>query len=219
MKAFWRRFVAFGFRLLYNELAWLYDPVSWVVSKGLWRDWQRTALRFLPASGTVLEVAFGPGHLLRDLVEAGYQSIGLDLSRAMLRQAAARNRQQGLAIPLCRGDAMALPFAADVFDAVVVTFPTPFVYDAAWLQHIVRVLRNSDFDAGQGGGRLIVVEMTSFRKGDPPTCGLEWLFRITGQRGPTPDLPALLAAQDLTTWREMVEVNGSTVSLVLAEKR
>jgi ubiquinone/menaquinone biosynthesis C-methylase UbiE len=218
MTSLWRRLVAFGFRLLYNELAWLYDPVSWLVSKGLWRSWQRTALHFLPPSGTVLEVAFGPGHLLRDLTKAGYQTFGLDLSKAMLRQATRRNQRKGLTITLCCGDATTLPFAEDAFDAVVVTFPTAFVYEADWLHDVARVLRNPEPETGQNGGRLVVVEMTRFRQNDPPARGLEWLFRITGQRGPAPDLPALLAAEGLAAWREMVDVEGSTVVVVVAEK-
>jgi ubiquinone/menaquinone biosynthesis C-methylase UbiE len=206
MRRLWYRLVAFGFRLLYNELAWLYDPVSWLVSKGLWRRWQRTALAYLPAAGTVLEVGFGPGHLLADLATAGYRPVGLDLSPAMLRQA----RRRGLALRLCRGRAEALPFAPGIFDAVVLTFPTPFAYDPAWLRHSQRVLKP--------GGRLVVVEMTSFQKRTTQTRLLEWLFRITGQRGPAPDLLGLLIATGLSAERQQVQVEDTRVSLVLAEK-
>ena len=180
----WRRIVAFGFRLLYNELAWLYDPVSWVVSMGRWRAWQRTALDWLPPGGRVLEVGSGPGHLLADLARAGYQPTGLDLSRSMLRQARRRQARQGLAGSLCRGDASALPFGPDTFDAIVVTFPTPYVYEAAWIRQAKRVLKDR--------GRLVVVEMASFRKRDAASQGLEWLYGITGQRGPALDLAELL---------------------------
>ena len=82
MKQLWRRLVAFGFRLLYNELAWLYDPVSRLVSKGQWRRWVRALWPWLPASGRVLEVGSGPGHLLADLAAAGYEATGLDPSVA-----------------------------------------------------------------------------------------------------------------------------------------
>jgi hypothetical protein len=44
----WWRLVRFGFRLLYNEMAFTYDAVSAVVSLGEWRSWQRAALNFLP---------------------------------------------------------------------------------------------------------------------------------------------------------------------------
>ena len=206
----WRGFLAHSFRLLYNELAWTYDPVSWLVSLGRWRRWQQTILPHLPPSGRVLEVGFGPGHLLRDLASAGHQTVGLELSPAMLRLANQRLRSQQLDIALCRGDAGALPFTGSAFDAVVLTFPTPYVYDPAWMAHLPRVLT--------AGGKLIVVEMASFNGGHPLERGLESLYRVTGQRGPVPALPDLLEEAGLSAWRESVAVDGSTVSLVLAER-
>lgn len=210
MRALWRLLVVFGFRLLYNELAWLYDPVSWLVSLGHWRQWQRTALAYLPRQGRVLEIGFGPGHLLVDLAAAGCQPVGVDLSRAMLRQARRRLRRQKLPLALCRGRASALPFAAQAFDAVVLTFPAPFVYDREWIRHLARVLRP--------GGRLVVVEQAWFTRRDPLARGLEWLYRVTGQRGSTSRLPRLLDAAGLAARCETVNVDGSRTSLVVAEK-
>ncbi|MCB9446672.1 MAG: class I SAM-dependent methyltransferase, partial [Ardenticatenaceae bacterium] len=43
----WKKLIRFGFRLLYNELAWTYDAVSWLVSLGDWRSWQQAALPFV----------------------------------------------------------------------------------------------------------------------------------------------------------------------------
>jgi ubiquinone/menaquinone biosynthesis C-methylase UbiE len=210
MRALWRRLVAFGFRLLYNELAWLYDPVSWLVSLGHWRQWQRTALAYLPRQGRILEVGFGPGHLLVDLAVAGHQPVGLDLSRAMLRQARRRLRRLALPLALCRARASALPFSAQAFDAVVLTFPAPFVYERDWIRHLARVLRP--------GGRLVVVEQAWFTRCDPMARGLEWLYRVTGQRGSTSALPSLLDAAGLTVRCETVDLDGSSAGLVLAEK-
>ena len=51
-----------GFHLLYNELAWSYDLVSWAVSLGQWRTWGRASLRYL-LGPRVLEVAFGTGDI------------------------------------------------------------------------------------------------------------------------------------------------------------
>jgi ubiquinone/menaquinone biosynthesis C-methylase UbiE len=210
MRALWRLLVILGFRLLYNELAWLYDPVSWLVSLGHWRQWQRTALPYLPRQGRVLEVGLGPGHLLVDLAVAGYQPVGLDLSRSMLRQARRRLRRQGLPLALCRARASALPFSAQAFDAVVLTFPAPFVYDRDWIHHLARVLRP--------GGRLVVVEQAWFTRRDALAEGLEWLYRITGQRGPPSNLPSLLEAAGLTTWRKSVDLDGSCTGLIVAKK-
>jgi ubiquinone/menaquinone biosynthesis C-methylase UbiE len=207
----WRRLVAFGFRLLYNELAWLYDPVSWLTSLGLWRTYQRIALDYLPAAGTVLEVGFGPGHLLTDLARRGYRPMGLDLSRAMLRQAQRRHRRQGLTIPLCRGRAGDLPFAAAAFDAIVSTFPTSYVYDLNALQEMERVLRP--------GGRLVVVEEFLLQQRDLAGRGLEQLYQLTGQRGPVPDLVARMNEAGLDAERLEVQAERSLVILAVARKR
>jgi len=210
MKHLWQRLVAFGFRLLYNELAWLYDPVSWLVSKGQWGRWVRSHWPWLPASGRVLEVGSGPGHLLADLAAAGYEATGLDLSAAMQRLARRRLRRRRLPARLCRGRAEALPFAPATFDAVLLTFPTALVYDPACLEEMARVLRP--------GGRLLVVEMATLGGHGPLDAGLEWLYRATGQRGPAPDLPELLRAAGLVARHEQVPVADTTVSLTLADK-
>ncbi len=208
MSALWRRFVAFGFRLLYNELAWLYDPVSWLASLGRWREWQRSLWPFLPARGRVLEVGFGPGHLLADLAAVGYDAFGLDLSAHMLALARRRILRQRLDVALCRGRAEALPFGPDVFDAVLLTFPTPFVYDETWLGHLRRVLKPD--------GRVLVVEMASFDQRRPTFRFLEGLYRITGQRGPLPNLVQLLDAAGFSARREAIAVDGTTTRLVVA---
>jgi ubiquinone/menaquinone biosynthesis C-methylase UbiE len=206
----WRRLVLLGFRLLYNELAWLYNPVSWAASLGRWRKWQRSIWSYLPPAGRILEVGFGPGHLLVDLARAGYWPMGLDLSPAMLRQARRMLLKLRLAVSLCRGRAEALPFAAQAFDAVILTFPTDFVYDPAWLRELARVLKPS--------GRVIVAEMTSFDVHTPRFRFLEWLYHITGQRGSGPDLTKLFGSVGLVARRETIAVDGTSVGLVVAER-
>jgi ubiquinone/menaquinone biosynthesis C-methylase UbiE len=215
----WWRLVGFGFRLLYNELAWLYDPVSWLTSLGLWRRWTRTALDYLPPPGApgaarasrVLEVGFGPGHLLADMAAAGYDVVGLDPSRHMLRRALRRLRGRQLDGLLCRGRAGALPFAPNAFDALVLTFPTPFVYELAWLRQARRVLRRE--------GCLVIVERSSFHQAGAGGRLLEWAYRVTGQRGESVDLVALLDGVGLPARRECVDVENSHVELVVAGKR
>ncbi len=39
MQKLWVGLIKFGFRLLYQEMAWTYDWVSWLVSLGEWRRW------------------------------------------------------------------------------------------------------------------------------------------------------------------------------------
>lgn len=99
LQKFWWRFVRFGFRLLYNELAFTYDIVSWFVSLGEWRAWQRSALRHLPPTGRILELAHGTGNLQLDLHAAGYyQTIGYDLSPYMGQITRYKLERRGLGV-------------------------------------------------------------------------------------------------------------------------
>lgn len=239
MRALWRRIVVLGFRLLYHELAWSYDLVSWLASRGLWHRWQRAALAYVPAGGRFLEVGFGPGHLLLDLAQgpgrgqpgpqagsgvqlpsAGRQVFGLDLSPAMLRLARRRLAHHALPVPLVRGRAQALPFASGAFDAVIVTFPTPFVYEPAWIRDLVRVLHGAGpaGDALRAGGRLVVVEQAELEGRGLLNRFLEWLYQVTGQRGPALDLLSRLEEAGLVAWRETVPVDGTTVGLIVADR-
>ena len=81
----WWQLVRLGFRLLYNESAWTYDTVSWLVSLGAWREWQRSGIKYLNGvgAGPALEVAHGTGNLQIDLAAAGYSACGIDLSHHM----------------------------------------------------------------------------------------------------------------------------------------
>ena len=69
---------------LYNEFAWTYDLVSWMVSFGHWAGWRRAVLDFLQGN-RFLEIGFGTGELLADLAAEGCNVVGVDRSRAMQR--------------------------------------------------------------------------------------------------------------------------------------
>ena len=173
----WARAVRFGFYLLYNQFAFTYDLVSKVVSMGQWRCWQRTALGHLgaqPGDG-VLELAFGTGDLQLDLNAAGYRVFGHDLSPFMLRIASAKLRRHRQTPRLSRGMAQALPFADGVFQAVVSTFPSDFILQPTTLREIHRVLKPD--------GRLVVVPNAVLNGSGAVEAGIEWLYRVTGQRG------------------------------------
>jgi SAM-dependent methyltransferase len=98
---------------------------------------------------SVLELGCGPGHLLRDLIEAGYQAIGVDRSPAMWRRAQRRLRRAGYSNTVIAADARALPFADRAFDSLVMTFPSPVIRDVRLWEEAARVLRPD--------GRFVVV--------------------------------------------------------------
>jgi len=172
----WWRFVRFGFRLLYNEMAFTYDWVSYVVSLGVWRCWQRASLKHLnaPPNARILELAHGTGSLQIDLHAAGYNVIGHDLSPYMGRITQRKLTQRGLIPRLSRGQAQKLPFASGTFAAVVSTFPTNFIFQPETLHEVFRVL--------QADGNFVIVPNGVLTNRGALETGLEQLYRITGQR-------------------------------------
>lgn len=172
----WWGLVRFGFRLLYNEMAFTYDMVSKVVSLGAWRSWQRSALKHLPAGKglRVLELAYGTGNLHLDLHEAGYEVVGCDLSPFMARITQQKFARQKRSARLVQGKAQQLPFRDKSFQGVVSTFPTDFIIQAATIREVHRVLDD--------GGVFVIVPNGVLTGGGVLEIVLEWLYKITGQR-------------------------------------
>lgn len=205
----WQRLIGLAFRLLYHELAWSYDLVAWLVSLGQWQAWARAALPYLLGE-RVLELGHGPGHLLVALAERGFQPVGLDLSPQMGRLARRRLRRARLALPLVRGPAQTLPFAAHTFDSVVATFPSSYIVDPASLAEVARVL--------SPGGRLIVVAGARLSGRDAVSRFIEWLYSITGQREAAGSWEAPFVAAGLAVRQVQIEMQRSHVLLLIAER-
>ncbi|MBZ0279701.1 MAG: methyltransferase domain-containing protein [Anaerolineae bacterium] len=172
----WWRLVRFGFHLLYNELAFTYDWVSYIVSLGEWRSWVRASLKYLtaPSDGLILELAHGTGNLQLDLNAVGYHTIGYDLSPNMGSIAQRKLIRAGFTPRLVRGRAQQLPFQNATFNAVISTFPTEFILAPETLREVHRVLRSA--------GQFIIVPNGVLTGRGATQMGLEWLYRITGQR-------------------------------------
>ncbi len=210
----WWALIRFGFRLLYNELAWTYDGVSWVVSLGRWRAWQRACLSFLNAAPDqlILELAHGTGNLQIDLLAAGLQPIGIDLSPYMGRIARRKLQRAGLPARLVRASALHLPFPDACFDAVVSTFPTEFIIHPRTLAEVHRVLKT--------GSPFVVVANAMLTLGSLPARVLEWLYHITGQRAPWPGDPlAVLHSAGFEASFVVQDLRDSSVVLLVATKR
>ena len=203
--------IRFGFRLLYNELAFSYDVVAWLVSFGQWAAWRRTVTLFLK-EGAILELAHGTGGLLTDLNAAGRTSVGLDVSAAMGRLARRRLLQRGLPLRLVRARAQALPFRDAAFANVIATFPTDFILELETLAEARRVL--------QPNGRLVVVVMGVLRGPRLLRDVLEWANRITGQRHlPERDPLLTLEAAGFNASWQTVSLQGATAHLLVGTCR
>ncbi len=209
------RLLQFAFHLLYNECAFTYDTVSWLVSLGQWRNWQRSVLPYLDdiSSGVILELAHGTGALQVDLLRANCSTVAFDLSPSMSRIARKRLSRAGLSTDFIRGDALSLPFASGSFAAVVSTFPTSFILNKVCLAEIFRVLELQ--------GRAIIVMSAVLEGQGLRRAFIRFLYRITGQ---SPDGAAGAAFKRAFEGHglkaELIDVacEGSIVQLILLRK-
>jgi ubiquinone/menaquinone biosynthesis C-methylase UbiE len=175
-----RRLLSIFFYWLYHPLARWYDLVAWLVSFGQWTHWTEALLPLLP-EGRILEIGFGPGHLQARMNQEGIRVWGLDESRQMVQRA----KRQYPEIRIARGLAQAMPFPTRTFEAVVATFPAPFIFSQASVEEIKRVL--------MPGGRVIAIMAARPLGASISARLIRFLFQITGE---TPDssldIPRLL---------------------------
>ncbi len=160
------------FQLLYHEFAFGYDLVSYMVSLGLWKSWIFSTEDYLEGP-SILEIGHGPGHLLCSLSKRGFWAAGIDESWQMIHQAKHNFEKANLKIKSVNGSAHSLPYKNNIFNQVVATFPSNFIFNRQALDEIYRVL--------VPGGLFIVVP-TAWITGKIWFHKLAaWLFRITQQ--------------------------------------
>ncbi len=151
---------------MFDGVARRYDLTNTVLSFGQDRRWRRcTRIAVAPRAGErVLDLAAGTAVSTVEFARAGAWSVAADFSLGMLRVGRARK------VPLVGADALALPFADGVFDAVTISFGLRNVADPdAALVEMARVTRP--------GGRLVVCEFSAPTNRVFRTVYLEYLMR------------------------------------------
>jgi demethylmenaquinone methyltransferase/2-methoxy-6-polyprenyl-1,4-benzoquinol methylase len=151
---------------MFDAVARRYDLTNTVLSFGQDRWWRRcTRIAVAAKAGErVLDLAAGTAVSTIEFTRAGAWSVAADFSLEMLR--AGRHRR----VPLAGADALALPFADGVFDAVTISFGLRNVADPdAALAEMARVTRP--------GGRLVVCEFSTPTWAPFRIVYLEYLMR------------------------------------------
>jgi demethylmenaquinone methyltransferase/2-methoxy-6-polyprenyl-1,4-benzoquinol methylase len=135
---------------MFDGVAERYDRTNSISSLGLDRHWRAVTRRTLdPTTGAkVLDLAAGTAVSTVGLAESGAWCVAADFSLGMLTRGAHRP------VPKVAADALRLPFADGVFDAVTVSFGLRNMSDTvAALSEARRVVRP--------GGRLVVCEFST----------------------------------------------------------
>jgi demethylmenaquinone methyltransferase / 2-methoxy-6-polyprenyl-1,4-benzoquinol methylase len=140
---------------MFDGVARRYDLTNTVLSFAQDRRWRRRTRQCLQlkAGDRVLDLAAGTGVSTVELARGGVRAVACDFSIGMLR-AGRTIKKRREAVPFVAGDATALPFRDESFDAAVISFGLRNVADVpAALREMRRVVRP--------GGRLVVCEFSS----------------------------------------------------------
>ncbi|SDQ76010.1 demethylmenaquinone methyltransferase [Thermostaphylospora chromogena] len=146
---------------MFDRTARRYDLVNDVLSLGQDRLWRKATADAVDAGPgeLVLDIGAGTGTSTDAFTALGARAIACDFSVGMLRTGVRRRGGSGLygggvrGVTFVAGDALRLPFADEVFDAVTISFALRNVQDPeAALREMRRVARP--------GARLVVCEFS-----------------------------------------------------------
>jgi ubiquinone/menaquinone biosynthesis C-methylase UbiE len=135
------------FRALYGPGARIYDRFTRIAFAGEWKRWQAASIPWLPGNGVVVELGSGTGTFAGEAAADAAAWIGLDISHEMIRTA--KHHHKPLRPAFVRASADAIPLRTGFADAIVATFPTPFIFDPSAAFEMRRVLKQN--------GRLVAV--------------------------------------------------------------
>ena len=152
-------------RRMFAQIAPWYDTLNHLLSLNIDKSWRRATTRLVPpagpAAGPILDLCTGTGDLALAYdaaARSGVPVIGADFCHEMLVIAGTKAQKRGAAgrVTFVEADAQALPFAADTFQLVTVSFGLRNITDTdKGLAEMVRVTKP--------GGRVAVLEFSKPR--------------------------------------------------------
>jgi demethylmenaquinone methyltransferase/2-methoxy-6-polyprenyl-1,4-benzoquinol methylase len=154
---------------MFDRIAGVYDAMNSVMTAGLHHRWRERAtdLAQVGPGKRALDVATGTGDLAIALARRGADVVGSDFSEGMLERARAKSG----AVRWEQANALALPYADNVFDAATVGFGARNFSDLRQgLSEMARVVRP--------GGRVVVLEITTPTRPPLSTFFSLWFDRI-----------------------------------------
>lgn len=186
---------------MFDQVAARYDITNDVLALGQTRSWRRAVVRAVePRPGErVLDLAAGTGSSTEPFVTAGAFAVPCDFSIGMLMAGRSRLPQ----LPFVAGDALALPFADDSFDAVTISFGLRNVADVNQaLTELRRVTRP--------GGRLVICEFSTPTNGAFRTVYIEYLMKylpaVATKVASNPEAYVYLA-ESISAWPDQAELS------------
>ena len=153
------RLPAEGVRQMFDRIAPRYDLLNRLMTAGMDGRWRALAADVSEArpGDVVLDSCTGTGDLALELasrVGPDGEVVGVDFSEAMLEHAREKAHTGRAPMRFLQGDALALPFADDAFDAATVAFGVRNLSDLdRGLAEMARVVRP--------GGRVVILEITT----------------------------------------------------------
>jgi SAM-dependent methyltransferase len=195
-----------AFEFLYGYGALLHEPAGQALFGRAWHGRRIAVLATLvDERRSVVDVGCGDGRLIAAATQRGLSAIGIDPSRRMLRRA----RVSGALVARARAEA--LPFATGSADAVLSTYPGPWILDSAAWNEFDRVLKP--------GGEVVVLLGGTYESGRAAWLRGLALRIVYGPRAGVakdaiPDLPLegtglrVVACWDLDTWGHALTWRG-----------
>lgn len=112
---------------MFNNISHRYDFLNHFLSLGIDILWRRKAIALLKKTSPklILDIATGTGDFAIEALQLNPDKIiGVDIAEKMLDQGREKLKEKGLEekIALCMGDAEALPFKDETFDAALTAF-------------------------------------------------------------------------------------------------